>query len=67
MGNYWHHSKCDGVVVFDLSGGFCTKCHAENLEAEDCYQAQRKPSSTEGRLPALVIIGINGQSQQEST
>ena len=31
--DHWEHSNCGGVVVFDLSGGFCTRCHEENLEA----------------------------------
>lgn len=30
------HRECGSVVMFDLSGGFCTGCHAENLEPGDC-------------------------------
>src|SRR6516162_5422971 len=30
----WTHSGCGGTVVFDMSGGFCTRCHAENLDHE---------------------------------
>ena len=33
-GESWTHSGCGGTVVFDLSGGFCTRCHAENLDHE---------------------------------
>lgn len=29
------HKDCGGTVLWDLSGGFCTGCHAEGLEFED--------------------------------
>jgi hypothetical protein len=29
------HIGCGGAVLWDLSGGYCTKCHAENLEPDD--------------------------------
>ena len=32
---HWAHRDCGQPVVFDLSGGFCTGCHAENLERDD--------------------------------
>jgi hypothetical protein len=29
------HAGCGGTVVFDLSGGWCALCWAENLEADE--------------------------------
>ena len=29
------HIGCGGAVLWDLSGGYCTRCHAENLEPDD--------------------------------
>jgi hypothetical protein len=29
------HNDCGGIVMWDLSGGFCTRCHSEGLEIED--------------------------------
>jgi hypothetical protein len=34
------HIGCGGAVLWDLSGGYCTRCHAENLEPDD---AERGP------------------------
>jgi hypothetical protein len=31
------HIGCGGVVLWDLSGGYCIRCHAENLEVEDTH------------------------------
>ena len=33
------HIGCGGVVLWDLSGGYCTRCHAENLEPDDAERA----------------------------
>ena len=32
---YYVHRECDGLVMFDLSGGFCVRCHAEGLDVDD--------------------------------
>ena len=32
---YYVHKECGGLTVFDMSGGFCSRCHAEGLEYED--------------------------------
>ena len=32
------HKGCGGVTIWDLSGGFCLKCHAEGLEMDDAEQ-----------------------------
>ena len=29
------HKDCEGVILWDLSGGFCLKCHAEGLDEDD--------------------------------
>jgi len=29
------HKECGGVTIWDLSGGFCVKCHAEGLDTDD--------------------------------
>lgn len=54
------HNGCGGVVVFDMSGGFCTGCHAEGLD-EDDYGAvlaptpgAEVPDDPESRLIAAV-------------
>ena len=36
-GRYFHKG-CGGVTIWDLSGGFCTACHAEGLDMEDVEQ-----------------------------
>ena len=33
--NKWHHLNCGGLVMWDLSGGFCTRCHEEGLDLPD--------------------------------
>jgi hypothetical protein len=33
------HIGCGGTVLWDLSGGFCTRCHAEGLEPDDAERA----------------------------
>lgn len=33
--NDWYHLECGGRVMWDLSGGFCTRCHEEGLDIED--------------------------------
>ena len=35
------HIGCGGAVLWDLSGGYCTKCHAEYLEPDE---AERGPA-----------------------
>jgi cytochrome c1 len=37
------HIGCGGAVLWDLSGGYCTRCHAENLEPDE---AERGPAVT---------------------
>ncbi len=34
----WLHRGCDGRVFWDMSGGFCERCEAENLDEADAYQ-----------------------------
>ena len=47
----WQHRECGGLVVFDLSGGFCTRCHAENLEDEDCHRIAWAQNAAAGDPP----------------
>ena len=35
------HIGCGGAVLWDLSGGYCTRCHAEGLEPDE---AERGPA-----------------------
>ena len=42
------HDGCGGFVFFDLSGGFCAFCWAENLEAPD-YAAVTVTACRAGR------------------
>jgi hypothetical protein len=37
------HKECGGVTIWDLSGGFCTKCHTEGLDADDVEQREPVP------------------------
>ena len=37
------HKDCGGVTIWDLSGGFCTACHAEGLDAEDVERRETAP------------------------
>jgi hypothetical protein len=50
----WIH-ECGGEVVWDLSGGFCTGCHAEGLDAgdEDVLEEDGQPGAWE-RFEATV-------------
>lgn len=36
------HKDCGGTVIWDLSGGFCTRCHAEGLEPEDTERSDEE-------------------------
>ena len=42
---YYVHRECDGLVMFDLSGGFCVRCHVEDLDADDIEQ-RKDPEPT---------------------
>ena len=35
MSNPRIHADCGGIVLWDVSGGWCTKCHAEGLEPDE--------------------------------
>lgn len=32
---HYVHKGCGGTTIWDLSGGFCTRCHAEGLDTDD--------------------------------
>ena len=51
-GTYWVHKTCDGLVFFDLSGGFCQRCHAENLDPTDIDPRNDDAEMTNERTPA---------------
>ena len=40
---YYAHKACGGTTIWDLSGGFCTACHAEGLDADDVEQREVAP------------------------
>ena len=42
---YYVHRECDGLVMFDLSGGFCVRCHAEGLDGDDIERRGVDPVS----------------------
>lgn len=42
----WTHKGCGQPVVFDMSGGFCTGCHAENLDDDDVNAPASTASGT---------------------
>lgn len=42
----WTHDTCGSPVVFDLSGGFCTGCHAEGLDQDEI--TPQKPEAEAG-------------------
>ena len=52
---YYVHRECDGLVMFDLSGGFCVRCHAEDLDADDIEQRGVPEVPASG--PALACPG----------
>jgi hypothetical protein len=37
------HKECAGVTIWDLSGGFCLKCHAEGLDMDDVERQEPSP------------------------
>ena len=43
---HYAHKECGGITVWDLSGGFCVKCHAEGLDMEDVERREAAPSAT---------------------
>jgi hypothetical protein len=45
-GDRYVHKECGGITVWDLSGGFCVKCHAEGLDTDDVKRAD--PEVTTG-------------------
>lgn len=40
---HYVHKGCEGVTIWDLSGGFCVKCHAEGLDADDVERRETAP------------------------
>ena len=39
---HYAHKGCEGVTIWDLSGGFCVKCHAEGLDMEDVERREER-------------------------
>jgi hypothetical protein len=37
------HAGCGGAVCWDLSGWWCTACHAENLEPDEMEPERDRP------------------------
>lgn len=45
---YYAHKECGGTTIWDLSGGFCTRCHAEGLDADDVGPREVAASCRDG-------------------
>ena len=43
LGETYRHRDCGAMVIFDMSGGFCTRCHAENLDGDDILRMRSLP------------------------
>ena len=51
------HKECGGVTIWDLSGGFCTKCHTEGLDMGDVEPLNPCPHEAvfpDGRVPCTL-------------
>jgi hypothetical protein len=59
------HKECEGVTIWDLSGGFCTKCHAEGLEMGD-VERQELPDAVE-KVAALLGMDRPAPALGEAT
>jgi len=45
------HKECGGTTVWDLSGGFCTACHAEGLDMDDVERRWKVAISMTRTIP----------------
>jgi|SRR5208337_651366 len=50
------HKECGGVTIWDLSGGFCTRCHVEGLDVDDVERLEWISPATEGGQPGAPAI-----------
>jgi hypothetical protein len=47
-GTRYVHKECGGVAIWDLSGGFCERCHAEGLDTGDVERQQPEAPAVPG-------------------
>ena len=40
---HYAHKECGGITIWDMSGGFCTACHAEGLDLDDVERQEAAP------------------------
>jgi hypothetical protein len=55
-GPRWIHKGCGGGTIWDMSGGSCTGCHAEGLDAADVEAASKEKAPAVPSPPVAAAL-----------